>query len=109
MTAAHRAAWLGSLAAFSCLASCDQPPAEGQTRTYVCYTRPGEPSFSVEFRPRGAIAILSYAGRAYRLALAPRRNPFSMDETYRGDGVTLTLDPEANVTGLTPDRLGPCE
>ena len=75
--------------------------------TYDCSVdEAARPPLLIDFQQRGALAVVRYGERTARHS---RMQSDLLTDRYSNGAVTLTIDPEAFVTGLTPEPIGPCQ
>ena len=101
------AAKLSSRAAFLILglSGCVRTDARDGVQHYDCATAQPPAAFSVEFQDQARVAVVTASGRTARLT---RQGGDGFRDIYVGQGVTLTLDPEAALSGMTPRPLQNC-
>ncbi len=102
------------VAAVCAAAGCSLAPdygEPGRERLYRCYMPLEYAEYAIVFSDRSARVV--FLDEEIDLAFVPQSIfsglGFLREDLYRGEGYTLTLDPQAHLT--TPDgiRYGPCD
>jgi hypothetical protein len=102
------AAAIGAVALTGCGGSTPTFDYGKVTRIYDCYSEEWvteRPTITVTFI-EGRKALVTSRGET---ALVEFKGTLLYEDFYRGDGVTLRLDPEAHVSGMRSGARGPCQ